>query len=464
MADILIVDDEETLLATLSLELRRAGHAIVAAQSAEQALALLENREPQVALVDIRLPEMDGVQLISRIRAGGHDFPIIVMTAYGSVEGAVAAMKVGADDYLQKPVGMAELELVIERALRNSRLIDRLDAYERERERQGAERTIIATSEAMKRVMALATRIASVPPDEDGALPTVLITGETGAGKDVVAHHLHELGGRREAPFVQINCSALPATSVEAELFGHERGSAGAGRTGRKGLFEAAGEGTVFLDEIGDMPMALQAKLLMVLERRSFRRPGEGRERRVKARLLAATNCDLSRLTAEGRFRKDLLFRLQALSIEVPPLRSRPDDLVPLAEHFIERQARRLHRAAPALSPEAVSVLRRYAWPGNVRELDNVIQRAVLLCDDRVIRPEALHLSQGALAPQPMNLAALRLPFGCEAFSLADVEDLAIQQALEHCRGNVSEAARILGVSRGALRHRLERRTETAGE
>ncbi len=461
MSDILIVDDEETLLATLSLELRRTGHTIAAAQSAEQALELLELREPQVALVDIRLPEMDGVQLISRIRAAGHDFPIVVMTAYGSVEGAVAAMKVGADDYLQKPVGIAELELVIERVLRNSRLIDRLDAFERERERQGAERTLIARSEAMKRAMAMASRIASVPPDDDGSLPAVLITGETGAGKDVLAHHMHDLSGRREAPFVQINCSALPASLVETELFGSERGATGA-LAGKKGLFEAAGEGTVFLDEIGDMPVSLQAKLLLVLERRSFRRAGEDRDRRVKARLLAATNCDLSQLAAEGRFRKDLLFRLQALSIDVPPLRSRPDDLVPLAEHFIDRQSRRLHRAAPKLSAEAIAVMRRYAWPGNVRELDNVMQRAVLLCDERVIRAEGLNLSQGALAPQPMSLSALRLPFGCEGFTLADVEDLAIQQALEHCRGNVSEAARILGVSRGALRHRLDRRSEPA--
>lgn len=458
MAEILIVDDEETLLATTNLELQRAGHTCRAMLSAEDALAYLQSAEPQLALVDIRLPEMDGVELIRRIRAGGHDFPIVVMTAYGSVEGAVAAMKVGATDYLQKPVGIAELELVIERALRNSQLANRLAVFERERERQVVERSIIGECEAMKSALALVRRIAAVPPDEQGNLPTVLITGETGTGKDVIAHQIHDLSARRDAPFVQINCSALPAPLVEAELFGHEKGAFTDAKTQKKGLFEAAAEGTIFLDEIGDMPMSLQSKLLLVLEQRTFRRLGDTRERRVRARTLAATNCDLSKLVNEGKFRKDLLFRLQSLAIQLPPLRARGEDVVRLAEHFIRRQAVRLHRPTPSLSPTAVEALRRYAWPGNIRELDNVLQRAVLLCDEDVIAAEHLNLDQAALASPSASIGELRFPFGREAFTLADLEQRAIDQAIEFCEGNISEAARMLGVSRGALRHRIEKR------
>lgn len=458
MAEILIVDDEETLLATTSLELQRGGHVCRSVTSAEAALAHLQGAEPQLALVDIRLPEMDGVELIRRIRSSGFDFPIVVMTAYGSVEGAVAAMKVGATDYLQKPVGIAELELVIDRALRNSRLAKRLAVFERERERQGVERSIIAESDSMKSVTALVRRIAAVPPDEHGHLPTVLITGETGTGKDVVAHLIHDLSSRRDAPFVQINCSALPAQLVEAELFGYEKGAFTDAKTQKKGLFEAAEEGVIFLDEIGDMPMTLQAKLLLVLEQRKFRRLGDTRERKVQARTLAATNCDLTRLAAEGKFRKDLLFRLQSLAIQLPPLRSRGGDILRLAEHFVRRQAVRLHRAVPELSPSAADAIQRYDWPGNIRELDNVLQRAVLLTDDDAIHAEHLNLNQSALSAPAAGLNDIRFPFGRESFSLADVEQRVIDQAIDFCGGNISEAARMLGVSRGALRHRIDRR------
>ncbi|MCB9852325.1 MAG: sigma-54-dependent Fis family transcriptional regulator [Phycisphaerales bacterium] len=458
MPDLLIIDDEETLLASLSLELRRAGHSVQTSTTAAEAIRRLESFEPHVALIDIRLPDANGVDLIAQIRQKGHDFPIVVMTAYGSVEGAVEAMRRGATDYLQKPVGIDEIELVIERSLRNRQLIDRLDVLERERRQLGAERAIIGESESIRKALHMADRIAAVPPDDQGHLPTVLLLGETGTGKDLLAHRIHDLGPRRDAPFVQINCSALPAQLVEAELFGHERGAFTDARTTRKGLFEAASEGTVFLDEIGDMPLELQAKLLIVLENRKFRRIGDTRERKVQARVIAATNVDLSHRVDDERFRRDLLFRLQTFCVELPPLRERGADVVHIAEHFIDRQARRLHRTPPKLTAAAGELMRRYAWPGNIRELDNVLQRAVLLSDKDEIGPADLYLGGSSNAVEtaaPAALADIRFPFRSQPFTLVDIERLAIQQALDACDGNVSEAARLLGISRGALRHRI---------
>lgn len=457
MAEILIVDDEETLLATVSLELGRSGHQCHAARSGAAALTLLESIDPHLALVDIRMPDMDGLALVERIRQIGHDFPIVVMTAYGSVQSAVAAMKAGATDYLQKPVAIDELEVVIDRVMQNRRLKDQLDVLQRERERQGADRAIIGESAPMREVLAMAGKIADAPPDERGHLPTVLITGETGTGKDLLAHHIHDLQANRDAPFVQINCTALPAQLVEAELFGYEKGAFTDAKANKKGLFEVASEGTVFLDEIGDTPLSLQAKLLLVLEQRRFRRLGGTREREVKARTIAATNCDLTALVADGRFRKDLLFRFQALSIELPPLRRRGDDLFLLAEHFISRQVRRLHRDPPRLSESAKAAMRQYSWPGNVRELDNVLQRALLLQEGPVIEAGDLNLMQGELQPSVTPLDEMRFDLSSGDCTLAQVEERLIRQALAACDGNISETARLLGVSRGALRHRLER-------
>ncbi len=457
MANILIVDDEETLLATLSLELGRMGHKCLPANSAEAALTQLESGEPHIALVDIRLPDTDGLKLIEQIRQIGHDFPIVVMTAYGSVQSAVQAMKVGASDYLQKPVAIDELEVVIDRVLQNTRLKDRLDVFERERQRQDVERAIIGDSPVMKEILALCAKIAAVPPDESGNLPTVLITGETGTGKDLIAHHIHDLSSSCDAPFVQINCTALPAQLVEAELFGFEKGAFTDAKLSKKGLFEVASEGTVFLDEIGDTPMELQAKLLLVLEKRRFRRLGGTRERTVNARTIAATNCDLNSLVAAERFRKDLLFRFKSLSIELPPLRARGDDLIMLADHFVRRQAKRLHREPPKLSESTRRAMRRYPWPGNVRELDNVLQRAVLLQESGTIEPSDLNLTFAGLEPQPASMAEVGFPFGREDCTLANVERRLITGAIEYCSGNISEAARLLGLSRGALRHRMEK-------
>lgn len=457
MANLLVVDDETTLLANLTLQLDRAGHACRTADCAQAALTAIDTSDPELALVDVRLPDMSGLDLIAQIRQSGRDFPIVVMTAYGSVESAVEAMKVGASDYLQKPVSITELEVVINKALEHHRMKARLDLFERQRQREGAERTIVAESGVMHDVLALAAKIASEPPDENGHLPTVLITGETGTGKDLLAHHIHDLGPRSAEPFVQINCTALPGQLAEAELFGYEKGAFTDAKASKKGLFEVAGEGTVFLDEIGDTPLGLQAKLLLVLEKREFRRLGATRELEAKARTMAATNCNLTQLVGDGKFRKDLLFRFQALAVELPPLRDRGDDMFLLADHFLSRRARRLHRPAPKLSDAARQAMRRYPWPGNVRELDNMLQRAVLTNESGTLGPADLNLTQADLGPAAVTLAEFRFPFGREDCSLSQVEHKLIAQALEHCEGNVSEAARFLGLRRGTLRHRLEK-------
>lgn len=459
--DILIVDDEATLLATLSLELSRGGFRCHPVESGEAALKTLESVEPQIALVDIRLPGIDGLELIRRVRAAGAAFPIVVLTAYGSVESAVAAMKAGANDYLQKPVAIGELEVVLHRVLRHHRLQERLDVFARERVRSSAERPIVGESAAMREMIALTRKIAAVPPDADGHLPTVLITGETGVGKDLLAHHIHDLGAHRDAPFVQINCTALPPQLVEAELFGYEKGAFTDARTAKKGLFEVAAEGTVFLDEIGDMPLDLQAKLLVVLEKRRFRRVGGTAEREARARTIAATNRDLNELVAENRFRKDLLFRFKALAIEIPPLRARGDDLFLLVEHLVQKQAARLHRTPPRLSAAAREAVRAYGWPGNIRELDNVLQRAVLLNESGVIEPDELSLAHSSLATKPLNWREFKIDFLREPCTMATLEEHVIAQAVEQCKGNISEAARILGLSRGSLRHRMQKRSLT---
>lgn len=457
MTRILIVDDEKTLLANLALQLGRAEYECHPVDTASAALEALERIEPDIALVDIRLPDMSGLDLISQLRQAGRDFPIIVMTAYGSVENAVDAMKVGASDYLQKPVSIKELEVVLERVLHHNRLRDRLDVFERERQRQGAERRIVSEHPSMARILELSQKMAQQPPDDGGHLPTVLITGETGTGKDLLAHHIHDLGPNKEEPFVQINCTALPGSLAEAELFGYEKGAFTDAKVSKKGLFEVAGDGTVFLDEIGDMPLELQAKLLLVLEKREFRRLGGTRERQVRARTIAATNCNLAQLVSEGRFRKDLLFRFQALAIELPPLRERGDDILLLANHFLEQRAGRLHRQTPKLSRGARDAMRRYPWPGNVRELDNVLQRAMLINERDTIEPADLNLSQNDLGSGPVSLERFQFPFGVEECTLMRVEEMLVRQALEHCHGNVSEAARLLGMRRGTLRHRLEK-------
>ncbi|HEY3246550.1 MAG TPA: sigma-54 dependent transcriptional regulator [Phycisphaerae bacterium] len=470
MARILIVDDEETLLYALVLQLRNAGHECRPCTTAAAALEALDSFDPEVALFDLNLPDMDGIELIDQARARGLDAPIVVLTAFGSVTSAVSAIKAGAEEYLQKPVAADDLEIVLRRCLDTTRLREHLDILKREQRRRVSAEVIIGESPALQDALGMLEKIAQIPPDAEGVRPTVLLTGETGTGKDLFARRLHELitgarGPGPEAPFVQVNCTAVPANLVEDELFGHERGAFTDAHSTKKGLFEFAHAGTIFLDEIGDLPPALQSKLLIVLERRVFRRLGSTTERRVRAQIVAATNRDLEELVARGDFRKDLYYRLHTFAIRLPALRARGADVALLTFHFLAQHARRL-RAEPAeLSEAAWRAVRAYSWPGNVRELSNVLQRALLLADRGVIEPA--HLGLAPLPAESRSFAeerrpdgtddALRFDFTHSDCTLDAVERKLIIAALNHTAGNISEVSRLLGVSRGALRHRMER-------
>jgi DNA-binding NtrC family response regulator len=471
MARILIVDDEETLLYALVLQLRSGGHDCQPCTTAAAALKVLDTFDPEVALFDLNLPDMDGIELIGAARARGLDAPIVVLTAFGSVTSAVSAIKAGAAEYLQKPVAADDLEIVIRRCLDTSRLREHLDILNREQRRRASAEVIVGQSAALRDALAMLEKIAHIPADVGGLRPTVLLTGETGTGKDLFARRLHELtspahGSEPEAPFVQVNCTAMPANLVEDELFGHERGAFTDARASKKGLFEFAHAGTIFLDEIGDIPAALQSKLLTVVERRVFRRLGSTTERRVRAQIVAATNRDLEELVARGDFRKDLYYRLHTFSIRLPPLRERGDDVVLLTSHFLAQHARRLRAASAELSPAAWRAVRAYGWPGNVRELSNVLQRALLLADRGIIEPAHLGLAPLPSLPAPVAAADQRqrdgrppdgFDFAADDCSLAAVERRLITAALNHTGGNISEVARLLRISRGALRHRMER-------
>ncbi len=493
MARILVVEDEENLRLSIRRALGRAGHTVAEAAGAPDAWRETRGAEFDVVLTDINLGGGEtGVDFLRRLREEGFEGVVIVMTAYGTVENAVAAMKEGADDYIQKPVSLEELTLLVTRTLENRRLKRRLRLYERLERTRADESAVIGESRLWKAAVVLAERLASMPlPQADGessppraGLPTILLLGETGAGKGVLARHIHQLaqrsaaahhaganGGSSDTPFVHVNCSALPATLVESELFGHEKGAFTDAKSARPGLFEMAEGGTILLDEIGDMPPDLQAKLLLVVEHGAYRRVGGARERAVNARVITATNQDLEKRVEDGRFRRDLYYRLNAFTIRIPALRERGDDILLIAEAMLARFTREYGRQAMRLSPTARIALVRHSWPGNVRELVNVMQRAVMLCDTAEIGPDDMGLSAQAvrkastapLAPaagesaDPGHPTPLRFDFERGVHTAEEVERALITQALEHARGNVSRAAKLIGMNRSSFRYRLER-------
>ena len=456
MANVLIVDDEENLSYSVQLGLRRAGHECRVADTVQSALAACEQKAPDLAVIDIQLPDGNGIELMSRLREQGLDIPVIVITAFGTVASAVQAMKQGAVDYIQKPISIEEVCLTIERCLEHLRIRSRLEAYQEAQRRESGELEIVGQCPRMREVIALAERVASVESEPGVGLTAILLLGETGTGKDLLARHIHHHGPRPDRPFVQVNCSAIPENLFEAELFGYERGAFTDAKKSKSGLFETAREGTLFLDEIGDIPTSTQAKLLTTIESGRLRRLGATAERLVDLRVIAATNTDLGRRVQTGAFRADLYYRLKVFCIELPPLRERGDDILLLAEYFIRRFSRKFHRPTPTLAPETIDLIRRYPWPGNVRELANVLQRAVLVSEDDVLRPGILGIEPASQAA-PVPAGELRFDFTSGSCTLASVERRLLEAAMEHTRGNVSEAARLLGISRGSLRHRLER-------
>jgi two-component system, NtrC family, response regulator AtoC len=466
---VLIVDDERTLARTVKTFLTEYGYLAEVAGDAESALQQLERLRPDVVFADVRLPGMSGIELLQKIREFDPAIPVIIMTAYGTIEGAVEAVKLGAFNYLKKPVDLEELKLMADRARETSLLKQELSYYRR---RAGGERDlpfggVLGEAPAMRAVMEQARQVAAL--DET---PPVLITGETGTGKGLVARTIHASGPRASKPFIEVNSTALPATLMEAELFGYERGAFTDAKESKIGLFEAGEGGFLFLDEVGDIELSLQGKLLRAIEERTVRRVGGIRDRKIDVRILAATNRDLEREAQLGHFRKDLYFRLAVILLRLPPLRERGEDVLLLAEHFLHRLSAKYGKDVRQIDAQARELLLSYSWPGNVRELSHVIERAVLWSRGPTITAEHLSLTSPAEplqsvqepVPEPVSVSAEAVgapsnspglpPTGVD---LAQWEKSMIEQALREAGGNQTRAAQRLGISRDTLRYRLKK-------
>jgi two-component system, NtrC family, response regulator AtoC len=454
---VLVVEDEKILAESICIYLERNGYAVGVANSGEDGLRLAEQASPDVAIVDIRLPGIDGLEVLRRLRDISPGTEVVMATAHGSVTSAVEAMKRGAFDYLNKPVDLEELRVVVEKALGHLRLRRELSYLKSMRTSSDGASEILGESPAIRTLRADVDRIAALE-SVDGGAPSVLILGETGTGKGVVAHAIHERSPRASAPFVEINCAAIPSTLLEAELFGYERGAYTDARTAKPGLFEAAEGGTLFLDEIGHMDPLLQVKLLKVIEDRAVRRLGGLRTKSVNARIIAATNRDLDIAIADGSFRADLYFRIKVLTLFIPPLRARGDDVTLLAAHFLEKFARQYGRRPRTLAPAAEAAVLAYEWPGNVRELAHVMERAAILHDSSRVGLDDLGLSrQASTAAVAVKPDEVHVDFSAGSIVLDDVERQLIVKALEASGGNRSHAAQLLGISRDTLRYRLEK-------
>ncbi|MBC7105896.1 MAG: sigma-54-dependent Fis family transcriptional regulator [Firmicutes bacterium] len=440
MARILVVDDEESVCRMLRDVLADAGYQVEVAEDGRQALELITGVYYDAVLLDIRMPELDGVQVLEAVRQNGGQVPIILMTAYGTTETAIRAMKLGAFDYVLKPFHLEELLLTVERAVTMQRLAAEVTTLKGELGEDSRLDTIIGRSPKMQQVYKFIGKVA----DRN---VTVLIQGESGTGKELVARAIHRNSRRWNQPFVKINCATIPEALLESELFGHERG-AFTGAVGRKlGKFELAHRGTVFLDEIGELSPATQAKLLRFLQEKEFERVGGTETIRVVVRVLAATNRNLQRMVEEGTFREDLFFRLNVVAISLPPLRERKEDVPLLVEYFLKKYTREFNKEVKAFSPEAMDLLRRYDWPGNVRELENLVERAVVMADGPVVLPGDLPYNlqrtrreEGAVAPR-MTLKEI----------VADVEREVILRALRENDWNRTATAAALGLNRRSL-------------
>jgi DNA-binding NtrC family response regulator len=445
LAQILIVEDKDSLRTMLRHALERPGHTVLEARDQPEAVRLLQQNQTTLVLSDLRLPEGDGLGVLRASKEIDADVPVIVMTAYGSIEDAVAAMKEGALDFLAKPVDPDHLLLLVSRALEQRRLVtENLLMKEELAVRRGAP-LLVGEDASLRKVFASLQRAATTDT-------TVLIEGESGTGKELFARSLHALSARAEAPFVAINCAAIPETLLETELFGYEKGAFTGAVARKPGKFEMAHRGTLFLDEIGDLPLSLQAKILRALEEKRFERVGGTVLVQVDVRLVAATNRGLRAAVAARRFREDLYFRLSVFPITVPPLRERPGDIPLLARYFVDRFCRDMKKKPLALSPGAIEQLQSYRWPGNVRELQNCIERAVILAEGDAIQARNLNLS--FKEPEPAEVPAN--PWSQIDLSgtlieatrrvLAEVEKLKIEQALRETDNNKPKASELLQV------------------
>jgi DNA-binding NtrC family response regulator len=460
---ILVVEDDAIQASSIATYLVRLGWEVETCDSAEEGLRVWETLHPDAVVTDQRFRGMCGIAMLQKMRESDPQVKCIVMTGDDSVQTAVQAMKAGAYDYVIKPVVLAELHLLLERALGTARMEQALQLHQ-ERQAHGAGvAALLGESPAMRTLKATLTRLLEAERRiDDGDLPAVLVTGETGTGKELVARSLHFDGCRSRGPFVEINCASIPSHLLESELFGHEKGAFTDAKERRTGLVEAADGGTLFLDEIGEIEPSLQAKLLKLLEEKTIRRIGAVKEVKVDLRIISATNRDLEAMVREGRFRSDLYFRLRIVSVAVPALRARGDDILLLARHFLAAHGRRYGKPALRFSPEAERALEQYSWPGNVRELRNMLQQTVLLAQGDLVTPCQLALCT-RLAPAPAACAAhddaghgaAAMPRHAEA--PRDEERTMVVTTLERTGWNVTKSARLLGLTRDMMRYRIEK-------
>jgi DNA-binding NtrC family response regulator len=446
---ILVVDDETKMLRVLELHLQGAGYEVVKASSAEKALEVLNTPAASdgnlvLALTDLRLPGMDGLDLLKRIHSERPSLPVLVMTAFGTIETAVAAMKAGASDYILKPFSLEDLMITIARVLEFHALRTENVKLKAELGRRYDFEQIVGRSAKMQDVFEAAARVAPTRA-------TVLLGGESGTGKGLLARAIHYHSPRREAPFVKINCSAIPENLMESELFGYEKGAFTGAVQSHTGKFEQADAGTVFLDEIGDVPPPVQVKLLRVLQEREFERLGSTKTTHVDVRIIAATNQDLRAALEQGTFREDLYYRLNVVPINLPPLRERKEDIPHLVDHFLQKFASETGHRLRLLSPGAMDKLQTYHWPGNVRELENIIERSMVLARTDPIEAGDIHLDHGRTTSLPPG----GVPFLPDGMTLDSYEQELIREALRRTNDNKSQAARLLGLTRNALRYRL---------
>jgi DNA-binding NtrC family response regulator len=437
---ILIVEDEEKLRRVIELQLSSAGFDVEKSGAAEDALKSVERAD--LVLTDLRLPGMDGLQFLSLIRGQSAQVPVVIMTAFGTIENAVEAMKAGATDFLLKPFSLDHLMAVVQKALEVRALRDENRKLREELGKRYEFDNIVGRSSCMQEIFATVTRVASTRA-------TVLLAGESGVGKDLIARAIHFHSPRRDRPFVKINCTAIPENLMESELFGYEKGAFTGAVTSKPGKFEQADTGTVFLDEIGDVPPSIQVKLLRVLQEREFERLGSNKTLHTDVRVVAATNQDLRAALEQGTFREDLYYRLNVVPVDIPPLRERKEDIPFLVQHFIRKLGPDAGSSVETITDAAMAKLLSYHWPGNVRQLENVIERSLVMCTANRLEAADIKLDS---APRPKSNADNFLP---EGMTLEQYEQDLIREALRRADGNKSHAARLLGLTRNALRYRL---------
>jgi two-component system NtrC family response regulator len=452
MDTILVVDDEVNYLTVMEALLGETGYEVLVAPSAAEAIKIAGASDLDLVLTDMKMPRMSGIELLVELHRLYPDLPVIIMTAFGSVEKAVTAMKKGAFDYILKPFKNDEILVTIAKALEHRHLLLTNRLLHQELEKKYGFPNIVGESKVMQEILALVKRVAT-------SKATVLVTGESGTGKELIARAIHQCSNRAQKPFISVNCAALTETLLESELFGHERGAFTHAIAMRKGRFELADGGTLFLDEVAEMSQALQVKLLRVLQEMEFERVGGNRTIKVDVRVVAASNRDLKEEVEAGRFREDLFYRLNVVHLHIPPLRQRHEDTPLLAAHFLKKYAQENVRGKIRLTPEALKVLVQYAWPGNVRELENVMERAVILCHNHLITPEDL---PGGLTPEAAGDAKLDidrfvpmhtpLPEALEA-----IEELMIRRALEKSGQVQVRAAELLGITKSLLQYKLKK-------